>query len=131
MSNYATLLRDPRWQRRRLEMLEKAGFKCEQCDCACIELHVHHKKYIAGRNPWEYSDSELIVLCKDCHEVAHIPAPSLHDIERESRLAALNREFTQEPDERKQRQIWAAIVAVHRERSLGQIVRLERARGLR
>lgn len=30
-------------------------------------LNVHHKYYVAGKNPWEYSNDALITLCQDCH----------------------------------------------------------------
>lgn len=34
-------------------------------------LQVHHKKYIEGKHAWEYDDSDLVTLCKDCHNVVH------------------------------------------------------------
>jgi 5-methylcytosine-specific restriction endonuclease McrA len=34
-------------------------------------LHVHHKKYIKGKMPWEYEDSDLISLCNLCHSNLH------------------------------------------------------------
>jgi 5-methylcytosine-specific restriction endonuclease McrA len=34
-------------------------------------LHVHHKYYIEGRNPWEYSNDALITLCETCHDEKH------------------------------------------------------------
>lgn len=30
-------------------------------------LHVHHKLYIVGKLPWEYTDDDLITLCNWCH----------------------------------------------------------------
>jgi hypothetical protein len=68
---YIELLRDPRWQRRRLEVLGKADFKCHNCQSAEKTLHVHHKLYRKGAMPWEYEDHELICLCEECHEVDH------------------------------------------------------------
>lgn len=34
-------------------------------------LHVHHKYYILGKYPWEYTDDALITVCSDCHSEIH------------------------------------------------------------
>lgn len=31
-------------------------------------LHVHHKAYLKGKEPWDYADEFLIVVCEECHE---------------------------------------------------------------
>lgn len=67
--SYSDLLRDPRWQKKRLEVLDKAGFKCEECGCDSDELHVHHCWYEKGKMPWEYSDCCFKCLCRECHGV--------------------------------------------------------------
>lgn len=64
---YWEKLQDPRWQRRRLEILQRSNFKCEQCGSGDKTLHVHHIIYRKGVMPWEYPDRELYALCKDCH----------------------------------------------------------------
>jgi len=71
MSEYSKKFKDPRWQKRRLEVLEKYGFECVNCGDDQNTLHVHHTHYIKGRNPWEYSDDELIVFCDKCHKAWH------------------------------------------------------------
>lgn len=68
---YQQKLLDPRWQRKRLEAMEKAEFACEMCGDKESTLHVHHKQYIKGREPWEYEIGQLAVLCKDCHSSGH------------------------------------------------------------
>lgn len=68
---YAQQLAHPLWQRRRLEMLASAGWKCAQCDAIEYPLHVHHKQYFKGRMAWEYADHELGVLCVHCHSGHH------------------------------------------------------------
>lgn len=68
---YAERLKDPRWQRKRLERLQLADFACEECSSTTKTLHVHHKFYRKSAMPWEYSDAELEVLCEDCHEEIH------------------------------------------------------------
>lgn len=69
--SYSDLLRDPRWQRRRLEIMSRADFSCEKCHSATKTLNVHHKEYRKGAKPWEYADHELECLCEDCHEDEH------------------------------------------------------------
>ncbi|GAB1358854.1 hypothetical protein MASR1M31_06330 [Porphyromonadaceae bacterium] len=34
-------------------------------------LNVHHKRYIIGREIWDYNDNELITLCERCHRILH------------------------------------------------------------
>jgi hypothetical protein len=68
MSNYSELLKDPRWQKKRLEILSRDGWRCRECYAKDKTLHVHHQYYISGNSPWEYDDITLITLCMDCHE---------------------------------------------------------------
>ena len=65
--SYKELLKDPRWQKRRLEILQRDRFTCQHCGRNDRTLHVHHKRYVEGKNPWEYSDEDLITLCEECH----------------------------------------------------------------
>lgn len=68
---YAEKLLDPRWQKRRLEALSLSNFSCECCFDGTKTLHVHHKHYIKDREVWEYEDSQLAVLCHECHKLQH------------------------------------------------------------
>ena len=71
---YRELLLLPEWREFRKKFIDESGGKCEKCDTegsADNPLEVHHKKYIDGRKPWEYSEDELMVLCKRCHEKLH------------------------------------------------------------
>jgi hypothetical protein len=72
ISTYWEKLRDPRWQKRRLEVMSAAGFKCHQCSDSSTTLNVHHKIYHKGHAPWEYEDKELVCLCEPCHEGWHM-----------------------------------------------------------
>ena len=63
---YAQKLRDPRWQRKRLEILSRDDFTCQECKATDKTLHVHHRFYKKGLEPWEY-DKALVTLCEDCH----------------------------------------------------------------
>ena len=69
--SYADLLRDPRWQRKRLEVMQRAEFACERCADTTTTLNVHHVRYVRGRMPWEYPDEELVCLCEPCHQREH------------------------------------------------------------
>jgi hypothetical protein len=72
MMTYAQQIKDPRWQKKRLEVLELQGFKCQECDATDQELHVHHPFYKRGAMIWEYdTGEELMCLCQKCHKNAH------------------------------------------------------------
>jgi hypothetical protein len=62
---YSEKLRDPRWQKKRLEILNRDGFACCLCGDKETELHVHHDKYYG--NPWQAKNDDLQTLCKHCH----------------------------------------------------------------
>jgi hypothetical protein len=64
---YAEKLKDPRWQRRRLEVLSRDGFTCRDCGDSKKTLHVHHCHYCKGA-PWETPLELLLTLCGECHE---------------------------------------------------------------
>lgn len=66
---YKEKLLDPRWQKKRLEVLSRDNFTCIKCGDAKNTLHVHHKSYKG--NPWEINISELETLCALCHEKSH------------------------------------------------------------
>lgn len=68
---YSEKLKDPRWQRKRLEVMERDEFHCRMCGDGESTLHVHHKRYVKGREPWEYELHELATVCENCHEQAH------------------------------------------------------------
>lgn len=68
---YGEQLKHPNWQRKRLEVLEEADFKCSCCHDGESTLHVHHKRYIKGRMAWEYGVNDLAVLCEECHKHEH------------------------------------------------------------
>lgn len=71
-NTYLELLRDPRWQKKRLEVLNESNWQCSLCFSKGKTLHVHHLQYRKGAMPWEYSREELEVLCEDCHDLAHL-----------------------------------------------------------
>lgn len=67
---YREKLRDPRWQKLRLEVLDAAGWRCSWCGSGERNIQIHHGYYTKGAEPWEYPPEALHVLCEHCHERA-------------------------------------------------------------
>ena len=71
-NGYSKLLRDPRWQKARLEILERDDWRCNMCGDDTQTLHIHHcNGYVKGRAPWDYPAEDLQTLCEPCHKLAH------------------------------------------------------------
>jgi hypothetical protein len=73
---YREKLRDGRWQQLRLRVMERDRWRCQSGVCVAhnnprVMLVVHHKRYIAGHEPWDYSPDDLITLCVKCHDSIH------------------------------------------------------------
>lgn len=65
---YIEKLKDPRWQKKRLGILNRDEFACRICGNEKKTLHVHHCGYSYDiKEPWNYPDSWLLTLCSDCH----------------------------------------------------------------
>jgi hypothetical protein len=69
-NSYFELLRHPNWQRKRLEIMQRHEFACEDCGARDKTLNVHHSYYEKDLSPWEYPDESLHCLCESCHEKA-------------------------------------------------------------
>lgn len=67
MKSYSEKLKDPRWQKMRLQIMERDLFTCVICKNSKETLNVHHRIYRKGRAPWEYDREELVTLCESCH----------------------------------------------------------------
>lgn len=67
---YSEKLRHPKWQKKRLEVMQRDKFICQLCGATEVELHVHHKEYSMGKEPWEYDLSNFQTLCKFCHRIS-------------------------------------------------------------
>lgn len=67
---YSEKLRHPKWQKKRLEILQRDDFKCQSPGCFNEDktLHVHHLDYEKDAEPWDYPNEWLITLCEDCHQ---------------------------------------------------------------
>lgn len=65
--DYKELLKSPKWQKKRLDILQRDDFKCTICGDGETQLHIHHLRYC--KNPIEQPNEDLVTLCKDCHEL--------------------------------------------------------------
>lgn len=65
---YMQKLRDPRWQKMRLKIMERDGFECQNCGDSESTLNVHHRDYERGKEPWDYPEDWLITFCETCHQ---------------------------------------------------------------
>jgi hypothetical protein len=80
-SAYSQKLLDPRWQKKRLEILSRDEFHCKKCYTDSSTLHVHHRRYFQGKDPWDIENEFLITLCESCHEgETEFLAESTHDL---------------------------------------------------
>ena len=64
---YSEKLKDPRWQKKRLIILQRDDFKCVLCGDDKTTLHVHHSMYCGS--PWRTPNEYLHTLCVHCHEI--------------------------------------------------------------
>lgn len=85
MATYYELLKHPKWQEKRLRILERDRFACTECFDTTSTLHVHHAYYEKGLAPWEYPDESLETLCESCHEMA-----GEEDLERARQIGQLD-----------------------------------------
>jgi hypothetical protein len=67
---YSDKLRNPKWQRKRLEIFNRDNFCCVRCNDDKENLQVHHKKYFKNKDPWNYDNKHLETLCETCHFIA-------------------------------------------------------------
>ena len=65
---YSEKLRSPRWQKKRLEILERDNWSCVCCGEKEKNLQVHHAVY-SRIDPWDYPNHILQTLCAPCHEI--------------------------------------------------------------
>lgn len=77
---YIEKLRDPRWQKKRLEIMERDGWQCTMCGDNESNLQVHHKTYTYGMEPWEYHNNNLTTLCSACHTSEGIYKDNVNDL---------------------------------------------------
>jgi hypothetical protein len=67
-TDYLEKLKDPRWQKKRLEIFERDKWKCALCNDKENTLVIHHKLYITETEPWDYPNDYMVTLCETCHD---------------------------------------------------------------
>lgn len=98
--SYSEQLLSPKWQKKRLEILQRDGFACKLCKDTETTLHIHHIYYTKGAKPWEYENEALDTLCSDCHKYI------------EYLTKCMGREFFN----------YKAILHVYKERAYGDLI---------
>lgn len=93
MTSYKDKLRDPRWQRRRLETLNAHNWQCQECGDTATPLNVHHLAYIANMEPWDHPDALLACLCDRCNAKAHVTTAEPEVIATVAAIAAKMPEY--------------------------------------
>ena len=68
---YKEYLKNPLWQRKRLEIMQRDDFTCQICGHKDKTLNVHHIWYEPNKKPWDYPNNALITLCEECHEAEY------------------------------------------------------------
>jgi len=66
---YSEKLKSPKWQKKRLEILNRDNFTCIKCGDKETELHINHLKYTG--EPHDAPNEDLETLCKHCHLLYH------------------------------------------------------------
>jgi hypothetical protein len=81
---YSEKLKSPKWQKKRLEILQRDNFTCQLCGDTETELHINHLKYTG--EPHEAPNEDLETLCKVCHKLKHT-LDDTHKILQASKVA--------------------------------------------
>lgn len=76
---YKEKLRDPRWLKKREQLLLRRGEKCQSCQSS-KHLTIHHGYYRPQGAPWNYEDDTLWVLCWTCHERVQNTLTEIHQL---------------------------------------------------
>lgn len=87
--SYSLKLQDPRWQRKRLEILQRDNFQCKGCNSTDKALHVHHNYYEYGIEPWDYNDDCYDTLCYECHYDTSIMSKEIKNVLKFARFRRL------------------------------------------
>ena len=86
-NSYLEKLKDPRWQKKRLEIFQRDEWRCQKCFDTTETLVVHHRLYLPNHEPWEYSNELLTTLCQSCHdEETHSMSSALQELNKEIKL---------------------------------------------
>lgn len=84
---YAEYLKSEHWQHVREAALERARGACQLCGDDENTLNVHHNNYNRLEEEW---DSDVIVLCSNCHAQFH---SKLVEAEFEEKYASIREQY--------------------------------------
>lgn len=68
---YGDLLQCFEWKFKRLSVLLRDKFECNDCKIRKVNNHVHHTYYLQNKLPWDIKDEALETLCHKCHSERH------------------------------------------------------------
>lgn len=63
-----------------MEIFKRDEFECAHCGNGEETLHIHHKWYVYGNEPWDYPSEALITLCESCHESEEVSKGKQKDL---------------------------------------------------
>ena len=66
--NYNDQIKSGKWQKKRLEIMQRDDFQCLCCQSE-NQLTVHHLYYLPGLKVWEYDNDSLVTVCEKCHNI--------------------------------------------------------------
>ena len=75
---YQQQLLDPRWQKKRLEIMSRDHWRCRDCGNWQKQLTVHHCIYIRTCYLWECPEELMLTLCWPCHKTRQQMEESIH-----------------------------------------------------
>lgn len=78
---YQEKLKNRKWQQKKHEIFELAGYECEEARCRggpSEQLQTHHLAYAKGRDPWDYPNELLMCLCAVCHPLRQVEEDKAH-----------------------------------------------------
>lgn len=87
---YHNKLKDPKWQKKRLEIFNRDSFTCTLCGDKESTLAVHHKEYAKSGNPWDVDNSKLITVCEQCHQEIETALQYKIDIIKVGKIMGIN-----------------------------------------
>ena len=76
--SYYEQLQHPKWQEKRLRIMERDQFECTNCGSSDTQLSVHHGYYERGRYLWNYPDETMKTLCRKCHPIEQEDMEAVH-----------------------------------------------------
>lgn len=130
--SYSALLRDPRWQRKRLEIMRRANFRCEDCGSDRRTLNVHHERY--DGLPWESPGDALACLCEGCHERRHalsrLGPETAEELQLEEQIEAMHELIVTAQDRQSRVEAARYLGVLIGQRSERRVARMEIERGL-